>query len=141
MKNVFNTNKQIHLRYDLKGSKIGRRVLKGIDDNKGDIALKDLDLESQNKKFFLGEKRDILIKQLKEDTKFLRENDAIDYSLLIGIHEINRESKASINQNIPNSKTKETNKIINDFKKKSKFTSTKIFRMLSINKKSEKTKK
>ena len=118
MKNVFNTNKQIHLRYDLKGSKIGRRVLKGTKENKGDIALKDLDLESQNKKFFLGEKRDILIKQLKEDTKFLRENDAIDYSLLIGIHEINRESKASINQNIPNSKTKETNKIINDFKKK-----------------------
>ena len=116
MKNVFNTSRQIHLRFDLKGSKIGRRVLKGIDDNKGDIALKDLDLESKNKKILLGEKRDSLIEQLKKDTKFLSENNAIDYSLLIGIHDKNRESKTKINQNFLNLKRKETNKIIDENK-------------------------
>ena len=97
MKNVFNTSKQIHLRFDLKGSRIGRRVLKGFD-NKGEVAmaLKDLDLENVNQKFLFGEKRNILLKQLKEDTIFLSENGAIDYSLLIGIHNINKELK---NQN------------------------------------------
>ncbi len=58
MSNIFSTNKEVHLRYDLKGSTIGRQVLKhnhqeefkGL--NKLSYALKDLDLE-MNKQFFL----------------------------------------------------------------------------------------
>ena len=101
MQNVFSTTKQIHIRFDLKGSKIGRKVLKGNKEdndilNKGDIALKDLDLEARKEKAYLGEKRDIFINQLIKDTEFLSKNGAIDYSLLLGIHynhkEINKKN-------------------------------------------------
>ena len=97
MQNVFSTNRQIHIRFDLKGSKIGRRVLKGTKEdnnilNKGDIALKDLDLETRREKAYLGEKREIFLEQLIKDTQFLSQNGAIDYSLLLGIHYINRDS-------------------------------------------------
>ena len=91
MMNVFNTSKTINVRYDLKGSKIGRKVLKGTTEdlkllNKGDIALKDLDLEERNERVYIGEKREILMIQLKKDSVFLYKNGAIDYSLLLGIH-------------------------------------------------------
>ena len=96
MMNVFNTSRTIHVRYDLKGSKLGRKVLKGTTEdtkllNKGDIALKDLDLEERNERVFIGDKREILMTQLKKDTDFLYKNGAIDYSLLLGIHYNRRE--------------------------------------------------
>ena len=103
MQNVFNTNRQIHIRFDLKGSKIGRKVLKGTQYdfnllNKGDIAFKDLDLESRNEKVYIGEKREIFINQLIKDTNFLSSNGAIDYSLLLGIHYINRETQRKVSK-------------------------------------------
>ena len=98
MINVFATSKHIHIRYDLKGSKIGRRVLTGKRDAeimaKGDLALKDLDLEKRKEKMYIGEKNDILLKQIKNDADFLCKIQANDYSLLLGIHYINKEKKA-----------------------------------------------
>ena len=95
MINVFATSKHIHIRYDLKGSKIGRRVLTGKRDAeimaKGDLALKDLDLEKRKEKMYIGEKNDILLKQIKNDADFLCKIQANDYSLLLGIHYINKE--------------------------------------------------
>ena len=90
-KNVFSTSKIINLRFDLKGSKIGRKVLKGdLNDNKiiekVDIALKDLDFEIRKEKIFIGNKKDEIMKQLKNDIDFLYQNGSIDYSLLLGIH-------------------------------------------------------
>ena len=97
MINVFATSKHIHIRYDLKGSKIGRRVLTGKRDAeimaKGDLALKDLDLEKRKEKMYIGEKNDILLKQIKNDADFLCKIKANDYSLLLGIHYINKEKK------------------------------------------------
>ena len=97
MINVFATSKHIHIRYDLKGSKIGRRVLTGKRDAeimaKGDLALKDLDLEKRKEKMYIGEKSDILQAQVKNDADFLCKIGANDYSLLLGIHYINKEKK------------------------------------------------
>jgi 1-phosphatidylinositol-4-phosphate 5-kinase len=59
MNNIFSTNKEIHLRYDLKGSVIGRQVLsetKSNIKNKIAYALKDLDLERNKQYFFVGVK-------------------------------------------------------------------------------------
>ena len=102
MQNVFSTTKQIHIRFDLKGSKIGRKVLKGNKEdndilNKGDIALKDLDLEARKEKAYIGEKREMFINQLIKDTEFLSRNGAIDYSLLLGIH-YNQKDLKEINK-------------------------------------------
>ncbi len=97
MINVFATSKHIHIRYDLKGSRVGRRVLTGKRDAeimaKGDLALKDLDLEKRKEKMYIGEKNDILLKQIKNDADFLCKIQANDYSLLLGIHYINKEKK------------------------------------------------
>ena len=111
MINVFATSKHIHIRYDLKGSKIGRRVLTGKNDKeilaRGDLALKDLDLEKRKEKIYIGEKRDILIKQIENDADFLCKIQANDYSLLVGIHYINKENKNNQNyaSNIIQNKT------------------------------------
>jgi hypothetical protein len=58
MMNIF-SSKEIHLRYDLKGSRIGRQVLKDKNfelkaGSKLSYALKDLDLENNNHFFFIG---------------------------------------------------------------------------------------
>lgn len=91
MDNLFSTNKEIHIRYDLKGSIIGRRELSENEnrDFKFDhaaYALKDLDLEDQKKFLTIGEKKDKFMQQMKNDTEFLKKNNIIDYSLLVGIH-------------------------------------------------------
>ena len=102
MLNVFATSKHIHIRYDLKGSRVGRRVLTGKRDAeimaKGDLALKDLDLEKRKEKMYIGDKNDILLKQIKNDADFLCKIEANDYSLLLGIHYINKEKKTTNNQ-------------------------------------------
>ena len=99
MLNVFATSKHIHIRYDLKGSRIGRRVLTGKRDQeimaKGDLSLKDLDLEKRKEKVYVGEKSEILLNQIKQDADFLCKIGVNDYSLLLGIHYINREKKTA----------------------------------------------
>ena len=103
MLNVFATSKHIHIRYDLKGSRIGRRVLTGKRDKeimaKGDLSLKDLDLEKRKEKMYVGDKREILLNQIRQDADFLCKIGVNDYSLLLGIHYINREKKINSQQN------------------------------------------
>lgn len=104
MDNLFSTNKEIHLRYDLKGSIIGRREINEMDPNnnlkfdQAAYALKDLDLEDQKKYFTIGEKRETIMLQMKNDTEFLRNNNIIDYSLLVGIHfkDIDKNIKSDV---------------------------------------------
>ena len=102
MLNVFATSKHIHIRYDLKGSIIGRQVLTGKRDReilaKGDLSLKDLDLEKRKEQMYVGEKREILLNQIKQDADFLCKIGVNDYSLLLGIHYINRDKKTIVQQ-------------------------------------------
>ena len=91
MSNVFATSNHIDLRFDLKGSKIGRRVLTGTTkDSKifsnGDMSLKDLDFDKLKQKIYVGQKKDIILEQLRKDIEFLYSINSNDYSLLLGIH-------------------------------------------------------
>ena len=60
MENIFKTQNDIHMRYDLKGSKIGRQVLNDFilkelkSQKKLNFALKDVDLENNKHYFFFG---------------------------------------------------------------------------------------
>ena len=86
MENIFNNqNLKIHERYDLKGSWVGRRAVKGKKTKrqyKG--TMKDLDLE---KRIVIGqESRDHLLEQLQHDVEFLISCKIMDYSMLLGIH-------------------------------------------------------
>ena len=74
MQNVFNTTKSLHVRYDLKGSKYGRRTRKKtteiVDPT---IALKDQDADQDNLKIEVDQKmKDALIKQINIDTNLFK---------------------------------------------------------------------
>ena len=88
MENLFynEENLKMHERYDLKGSTIGRRVLKGNKNSKDKYkkTLKDLDFTST---VSVGqESKQQLLEQLRSDVEFLSELQIMDYSLLLGIH-------------------------------------------------------
>ena len=98
MMNVFSTNKQIHVRFDLKGSTLSREVIskeekqnKSYEDilGKYSFALKDLDFDYFKKNIYINENiYNDLIEQLNIDSLLLKECNINDYSLLIGIHKI-----------------------------------------------------
>ncbi|CAJ1400443.1 unnamed protein product [Effrenium voratum] len=88
MGNMFNTPFEIHRRYDLKGSWIGRvtKIEEPIDPS---VALKDVDFTNAGECIRVGEERKAkLVAQIERDSAFLRDNNIIDYSLLLGIYEL-----------------------------------------------------
>jgi len=86
MGNVFPIDKDIHERYDLKGSTRGR-VTSEEERQDPNVVLKDLDWLSSGRKLHLGEdKKRRLLAQVKKDTALLERLEVIDYSLLVGIH-------------------------------------------------------
>ena len=112
MMNVFATSNHIDKRYDLKGSRIGRKVLTGtsIDKkilNQGDMALKDLDFEHRKEKVYIGKKKNMIIPILEKDADFLEEIGSNDYSLLLGIH--NYQNKPRISSPLPFQKSHTVN--------------------------------
>ena len=89
MENIFyNTEKfKMHERYDLKGSKVGRRSVKKTSKIRREYkgTLKDLDLG--DKKIHVGvDSKARLMEQLRRDIEFLVRCKIMDYSLLLGIH-------------------------------------------------------
>ena len=101
LNNVFSNDHHIDLRFDLKGSTIGRRVLTGTtNDSKvfmsGDMALKDLDFNKINERVNIGQKRQIVLTQLKKDIEYLYRINSNDYSLLLGIHCIKDSEKFNL---------------------------------------------
>ena len=127
MANVFSTSKNIDVRFDLKGSKIGRRVIKRKHESSdnlqiGDMALKDLDFEEIGEKVNVGaEKREMILEQFKKDIEFLYSINSNDYSLLLGIHYVKDADKSDILKSFP---MKNIDEKINDPLNVSLFTNT-----------------
>eukprot|EP00742_Colponemidia_sp_Colp-10_P003628 GILJ01003862.1.p1 GENE.GILJ01003862.1~~GILJ01003862.1.p1 ORF type:complete len:536 (-),score=61.21 GILJ01003862.1:254-1795(-) len=93
MGSVFDSDKEIHERYDLKGSTIGRAASEA---EKAGICpvLKDLDFVNAGVKIRIGEaKKKQLLDQLEADCLFLERANIMDYSLLLGVHYRNRETE------------------------------------------------
>ena len=105
MMNVFSTNKQIHIRFDLKGSTLNREVLSKNEkhsQNYKDIlgkysySLKDIDFDYYKKNIYIDNHiYDQLIEQLNQDSLLLKECNINDYSLLLGIHKNKLHSNSS----------------------------------------------
>lgn len=94
MANLFTTPLEIDVRYDLKGSKIGRTSRGKNKYWDKSIALKDLDFLLDEMTIELSrEEKENMIKQLEKDVEFFQMNHIIDYSLLVGVHTITSESK------------------------------------------------
>jgi hypothetical protein len=108
MASVFNTPKEIHLRFDLKGSKVGRSATAKDKANKNGV-LKDNDLVQEKIHVSLGqEKRAMMLEQLRKDVAFLKRMKIMDYSLLIGIHDSRQEILAADALVLPYDDTNET---------------------------------
>lgn len=90
MGSVFYTDKFIMETYDLKGSTLGRKAT--AEERKQDVpVLKDLDFVENKIRIRIGrEKGMLLMEQLKKDAEFMASQNIMDYSLLVGIHYMDR---------------------------------------------------
>lgn len=94
MANLFSPDKDIHESYDLKGSTLGRRVDEDALGPNSLIPMKDLNWLEKDRKFRLGpEKQKIFLEQLEKDAKLLSSLKIMDYSLLVGIHNVSQSQE------------------------------------------------
>ncbi|KAJ4485465.1 SAICAR synthase-like protein [Lentinula aciculospora] len=117
MNNLFPPHKDVHETYDLKGSTVGRlwRAKNPEADEKAQTdttnsererrkekkksnpVLKDLNWINGHHKLELGpEKRALLTEQLRRDKEFLKAISVMDYSLLVGIHNMHRGNRDNV---------------------------------------------
>ena len=76
---------------------MGRYTNEKENNNNKILVLKDLNWIKRERKIYLGkEKENILMNQLEKDVKFLAENNVMDYSLLVGCHNLNKGNKDNI---------------------------------------------
>jgi len=109
---MFSTNLAIHEKYDLKGSWVARST-PGHNINPK-ILGKDTDFKRRGRKIKVThDTRDFLITQIIADAKFLSGQGIMDYSLLVGIHDISgppldpHEAKIFAEEGIPSYDGKE----------------------------------
>mmetsp|Transcript_44433 Transcript_44433/g.105296 ORF Transcript_44433/g.105296 Transcript_44433/m.105296 type:complete len:515 (+) Transcript_44433:226-1770(+) len=96
MSNIFDTDRIIHQRYDLKGSTVGRKVSEA-EKQQETVILKDLDFKENLGKITLGaDRKALLMSQMKADSQFLRSIGVMDYSLLVGVHLRDKDSEAQM---------------------------------------------
>ncbi|KAM0750586.1 SAICAR synthase-like protein [Meredithblackwellia eburnea MCA 4105] len=91
MNNLFPPHRDIHERYDLKGSAIGRITPEEKAKANPNSILKDLNWVGRGRQFDLGpEKKALFEEQLRRDTELMQRLGIMDYSLLTGIHNVQR---------------------------------------------------
>ena len=101
MGNLFCTGAHIDIRYDLKGSLYGRTSKhNGQFPTDMSIALKDLDWLEKDMKIELKNDDQIkFIKELEKDLIFFKDNQVIDYSLLIGYSSLTQSRMLKLSNN------------------------------------------
>lgn len=86
MGNLFKSGHELSEIYDLKGSTLGRSTNPNADKS---VARKDLDFLHKNQKILLGsERKKLLMQQIERDAELMVSLSIIDYSLLLGILDI-----------------------------------------------------
>jgi 1-phosphatidylinositol-4-phosphate 5-kinase len=96
MGNVNPPNKDVHRTYDLKGSVVGRSIEEAS--MIGPIlVLKDMNWKKNGERLVFGpEKAKMLIEQLEKDVGFLKGEHIMDYSLLVGVHDMVKGNRENI---------------------------------------------
>ncbi|KAJ7178740.1 SAICAR synthase-like protein [Mycena crocata] len=100
MNNLFPPHRDVHETFDLKGSTVGREYSEAKAATNPRAVLKDLNWINRGKMLELGpEKRALLTEQLRRDAELLRKIHVMDYSLLIGIHKMERGNRDNVRRN------------------------------------------
>ena len=100
MNNLFPAHKDVHESYDLKGSTVGRLYPEDRARENPRAVLKDLNWIDRGKELEFGpEKRALLTEQLRRDAELLKELHVMDYSLLVGIHNLQRGNRDNVRRN------------------------------------------
>ncbi|KAL8923539.1 MAG: hypothetical protein Q9172_003075 [Xanthocarpia lactea] len=97
MNNLFPPHRDIHETFDLKGSTIGRDFKEEDLAKNPRATLKDLNWLRRNYHFEFGpEKKKVFIEQLKQDVALLQRLKIMDYSLLVGIHDLSKGNEENL---------------------------------------------
>ncbi|KAB5518725.1 hypothetical protein GE09DRAFT_510612 [Coniochaeta sp. 2T2.1] len=97
MNNLFPPHRDIHETFDLKGSTIGRDYREDELGNNPRATLKDLNWLRRHRHLELGlEKKRLFLEQLHKDVGLLQKLKIMDYSLLIGIHDVRRGNEENL---------------------------------------------
>ncbi|CAE6418564.1 unnamed protein product [Rhizoctonia solani] len=100
MNNLFPAHLDIHETYDLKGSTVGREYDEAKARENPRAVLKDVNWIHRHKQLEFGpEKRAFLVAQLERDKQFLQTVGVMDYSLLVGIHNVKRGNRDNLRRN------------------------------------------
>ncbi|KAJ2892465.1 Phosphatidylinositol-4-phosphate 5-kinase, partial [Coemansia aciculifera] len=96
MSNILPPNKDIHAQFDLKGSLLGRE-LSPEQAAKPRACMKDKNWVNTRQRLHFGpQKRRAFVKQLIEDVTLLIRLNIMDYSLLVGVHDLNKGNVAKL---------------------------------------------
>jgi 1-phosphatidylinositol-4-phosphate 5-kinase len=97
MNNLFPPHRDIHQTFDLKGSTIGRDFKEEDLEKNPRATLKDLNWLRRNLHLEFGpEKKRIFIEQMERDVALLQRLKIMDYSMLVGIHDLERGNQENL---------------------------------------------
>ncbi|MCJ1404880.1 Phosphatidylinositol-4-phosphate 5-kinase [Xylographa trunciseda] len=97
MNNLFPPHRDIHQTFDLKGSTIGRDFKEEDLLKNPRATLKDLNWLRRNYHLEFGaDKKKIFIEQMKKDVALLQKLKIMDYSLLVGIHDLGKGNEEKL---------------------------------------------
>lgn len=97
MNNLFPPHRDIHRTFDLKGSTIGRDFREEDLEKNPRATLKDLNWLRRNLHLEFGPaKKDAFVMQMQRDVALLQRLKIMDYSLLVGIHDLERGNEENL---------------------------------------------
>lgn len=97
MNNLFPPHRDIHRTFDLKGSTVGRDFKEDELEKNPRATLKDLNWLRRNLHLEFGPiKKQMFIQQMQKDVAFLQRLQIMDYSLLVGIHDLERGNEDNL---------------------------------------------
>jgi len=98
IRNVFSTHLKVHKKYDLKGSRVDREA-SDKEREKSVPTLKDNDFLADGVKISIGDEgKEGLMETLSADVEFLSKLNIIGYSLLVGIHDMDKALEDALDQ-------------------------------------------
>lgn len=97
MNNLFPPHRDIHQTFDLKGSTVGRDFKEDDLDKNPRATLKDLNWLRRDMRLEFGPtKKKAFVEQMARDVKLLQRLHIMDYSMLIGIHDLERGNEDNL---------------------------------------------